>query len=132
MNQPNHHQHPEIWFRPSPALSLEVLSELIETGNITATPRLGKRDAEHPKGYIPGTVATLRLHDANRQEKFCMRVRIENVCSKPLRDLGVMELGSVAYYVQGLPSVQQDLSFFEGRPVAADEMVSVIKFSYLK
>ena len=119
MEQNHHHQNPEIWFRSSPTVSFEALSKLIETESIVATPRLGKRDEAHPKGYVPGTKATLRLFDDNQQEKLRKQVHITKVVSKPLRDFPDWQ------------SVQKDISFFEDRPVALDEIVSLVAFSYL-
>lgn len=119
MIQSHHHERPEIWFRPSPILPFTALSTLIETESIVATPRLGKRDGTHPKGYVPGTRATLRLFDDNKQEQLRKHVRITNVVSKPLRD------------VPDWQSVQQNLSFFEGRLVARDEIISLVEFLYL-
>ncbi len=130
MDIPNHHANPEVWFRPSPALSFPVLFSFLERQDLTATLRLGRRDAEHPKGYIPGTVATLRLYDDARQERLTKRIRITRVASKPLRDFASSEL-SILVHSPNWQSAQQELAFFEGRPVALDETVSIIEFAYL-
>ncbi|OYV27830.1 MAG: hypothetical protein B7W98_00915 [Parcubacteria group bacterium 20-58-5] len=119
MEKPNHHEHPELWFRPSPAMPLSVLLSLIESEHMTVTPRLGKRDATHPKGYQPGTVATIRLFDEDWKERLSKRVRITGITSKPLRAFA------------DEPSLQEELSFFEGRPITPDETVSFVEFSYL-
>ena len=129
MDKPNHHENPELWFRPSPAMPLTVLLSLIGKEELTATFRLGQRDGMHPKGYIPGTVATVRLFDENWDEKLCKQARITSVVSKPLRYFSEPDLADTAYYL--MESVQQDLSFFEERPVVSDDMVSLIEFSYL-
>lgn len=119
MNTPNHHEHSELWFRSSPTLPFGVLSTLIETEAITVTPRVGIRDGTHPKGYVPNTRVTLRLFDDVQQEQRTKQVCITKVVSKLLHD------------VSNWQSVQQDLSFFEGRPVAPDEIISLVEFSYL-
>lgn len=129
MEKPNHHEHPELWFRPSPAMPLTVLLPFLEREDITATFRLGKRDGTHPKGYIPGTIATIRLFDEEGKERLCKQVRITHVISKPLSDFAAAELTNSACYLT--ESVRQDLSFFEGRPVALDEIASLVAFSYL-
>ena len=126
----NHHTHPELWFRPSPALPFEVLSELFKKGEIIATPRLGKRDGTHPKGYVLGTVATLRLYDDAGREQFCRRIRIGDIAVKPLHDFSEAELERT-HYPADWQSLQQDFSYFEERSVAADELVSIVEFSYL-
>lgn len=130
----NHHEHPELWFRPSPVVPLAVLSKLIEDGAITATPRLGVRDAAHPKGYAPGQRATLRVCDGKCEaggEVLARDVRITSVESKRLRELEGVDLQSSLCYSAGWKSLQHDLSFFEGRQVGEDEMVSIIEFEYL-
>jgi len=129
MDIPNHHEHPELWFRPSPVLPFPVLFPLFEKEKITATFRLGKRDHMHPKGYIPGTEAAVHLYDDAWQEKLRTNVRVEKVVSKSLNAFVKAELEDTAYH--SIESVQQDLSFFEKRPIASDEMISLVIFSYL-
>ena len=126
----NHHRNPEFWFRSSPARPLEVLLELFEREAITATPRLGKRDGTHPKGYVPGTTATVRIYNNQKCELLSRRILIDSVVSKPLCEFGGIELQE-AQYPPDWQSLQQDLSFFEGRPIAANEQVSIVKFSCL-
>ena len=127
----NHHAHPELWFRPSPALSSAVLSEFFGREERIATPRLGRRDGTHPKGYIPGTIATLRLFDEARQEQLHKQARIVSIVSKPLHDFAVSELEDM-HYPSDVESLRQDLSFFEGRPVTGGEIVTIVVCSYLK
>lgn|ERR1035437_9898309 len=128
-----HHRNPEFWFGPiqSPVLPSEVLFELFKEEKLIATPRLGKRDGTHPKGYVPGTVATVRLYNNQKCELLNRRVRILGVVSRPLCEFGGAELEE-AHYPPDWQSLQQDLSLFEGRPVARDELVSIVTFSYLK
>lgn len=126
-----HHKNPELWFRPSPVLPLEVLLEFFEREAITATPRLGKRDGMHPKGYVPGTTAMVRIYDNQKCELLSRRIRILGVADKPLCEFGGTELEE-AHYPPDWQSLQKDLSLFEGRPVARDELVSIVTFSYLK
>ncbi len=130
MDTPNHHGHPELWFRPSPTMPFAVLSKCIGEEEMTTTLRLGKRDGSHPKGYIPGTIATVRVFDDERREQLSKKVQIQRVVSKRLADLEHSELTSICNG-SGVSQVQQDLSFFEGRPVASDETVSLVEFTYL-
>ena len=125
----SHQDHPEIWVRPSPRLPLQVLSALIESRIITATPRLGVRDGNHPKGYRPGDTVTLRVLDAEGAVQLSLPVRIEAVIIRPLRQLTPDDLQNT-YPYQSWEEVQRDLSFFEKRPIGDCEKASVIEFSY--
>ncbi|HUX81053.1 MAG TPA: hypothetical protein VMV38_01895 [Candidatus Paceibacterota bacterium] len=127
MKQNHHHAHPEIWFRPSPSLSFEVLSKFFVGEEITATPRFGKRDETHPKGYVPGTVATLRLFDDAQQEQIQRQVRITKIVAKPIQDFSPEELKETKYH--SLESIREDLSFFEGRPVHANDIITLVTFA---
>ncbi len=129
MDKPNHHEHPELWFRPSPELPLAVLSKSLDARGILATPRLGERNASHPKGYLPNTVATVRLFDDRWREQSREDVLIIRVVSKPLHDFEDLDLTNTAY--RSVESMRRDLSFFEERPLASDETVSLVEFSYL-
>jgi hypothetical protein len=113
-----HQECPELWFRPSPTLPFEVLSGQIRRREMTQTFRLGKRDGTHPKGYVPGTLALLRLFDSDNTEREHACVRIMHVESKSLRDF------------DGWESIRSQLSFFEGRTIASTEHVSVVTFAY--
>ena len=126
----SHKDRPEIWFRPSPKVPLTVLSELIENRRITATPRLGARNGDHPKGYARGEIAVLRVFDDTGTEHFNRTVRIETIVVSPLRQLTPIDLRNTLSY-QNWKEVQRELSFFEKRPVGGDEDASVIEFSYL-
>lgn len=127
----DHKKDPWICLQPSPNLSLEVLSTFIEIGSITATPRLGARNGDHPKGYTPGVVATLFLHDYTGTKHLSSRaIRIEAVTIRPLQELTPDDLHNTVWY-HNWQDVQQELSYFEKRPVTDDEDVSIIKFSYL-
>ena len=126
----NHNTHPEIWLRPSPGLSLSVLLTFVEIRHITATPRLGARNGNHPKGYKPGEIATLRVLDENGVEHLSRSVRIEAVVIKPLQRLTPDDLHHTAWY-NHWEEVQRELSLFEKRPVEKNEDASIIEFSYL-
>lgn len=125
----HHHDNPQLWFRPSPALPSAVLSSSLEKETITATLRLGKRDASHWKGYIPGSTVTLRLYDEAGLEVLSRRIRITRVLIKPLQDFTDAELALTRS--TDWQSAQQELSFFERRPVAPDEPVTLVEFTYL-
>ncbi len=119
---------PELWFRPSLVLPFSVLSELFATHGLITTPRLGKRDGTHSKGYVPGTAAMVRLFDERWQEHLREDVCIVRVVSKPLRDFQVSELKDTVYNSVG--AMQQDLSFFDdNKPVGPDDIVSLVEFS---
>lgn len=132
MDKPNwivHNVHQELWFRSSPTLPFAVLSQFLDSRGILVTPRLGKRNASHPKGYLPDTTATVRLFDDCWREKLREDVLIIRVVSKPLRDFEDLDLTNTVY--RSVESMQRDLSFFEERPIASDETVSLVEFSYL-
>lgn len=131
MDMPNHHEHPELWFRPSPNLPFDVLSKFLGQEKLTVTHRLGKRDGTHPKGYVPDTVATLRLFDETHREHMCKQVRIVGIVSKPLCEFDGSELGNGAGHSMDWQALQRDLTFFEGRSIAPDELVSSVEFMYL-
>jgi|GEM_PF-2667694 hypothetical protein len=126
----NHKTHPEIWLRPSSLVSLDVLLKLVEGGKITATPRLGTRNGDHPKGYTEGDIAVLRVLDDVGTEHLSRTVRIEPFSIRPLRELTSDDLRNTIVY-QSPTEVQRDLSFFDERLIEGTEPVSVIKFSYL-
>jgi hypothetical protein len=126
----NHKDHPEIWLRPSPILPLDVLSALIESRVITATPRLGARNGTHPKGYTEGQVALLRVLNDAGTEQLSRSIRIKSVTIRPLRQLRPDDLQNTFPY-QNWKEVQRDLSHFEKRAVGDNEETSVIEFSYL-
>ncbi len=126
----SHKNHPEIWLRPSPRLSLEVLSTLVESRCIMATPRLGARNGDHPKGYEPGQVAMLRVLDDSGTEHLSRMIRIESVIVRPLRQLTPDDLENTFPY-KNWEEVRSDLSLFEKRQIDDSEQASVVEFSYL-
>jgi hypothetical protein len=121
---------PEIWLRPSPRLSLDVLLALIEAGSLTATPRLGVRDGTHAKGYSPGDTATLRVLDEKDQEQLRKRVRICSLITRQLSALTEKDL-EFAFPYKRWEDVQADLSFFEGRDVNDQEDATIVTFTYV-
>lgn len=130
MEKTNHHEHPELWFRSSPLLPLDVLSKLIERKKLTATPRLGKRDETHWKGYSPMQIVTLRVLDSEGKELLNRKIRIIAVRTKPLQKLVKDDLETSVVY-RNWKEVQAEFAFFEGHPVPDDETVSIIEFVYL-
>lgn len=114
-----HYMHPELWFRPSPTLPFEVLSESIGSKTRKETIRLGKRDLSHPKGYAPGMTVTLRLFDDLGAEQVRMQVRIERIKSLPLAEFPEWR------------TLQKDLSYFEGTPIEAGTIATLVSFTYL-
>ena len=126
----SHKDRPEIWFRPSPKVPLAVLSELIANKRVTATPRFGARNGDHPKGYTRGGIAVLRVFDDTNTEHLNRTVRIETIVVSPLRQLTPIDLRNTLSY-KNWKEVQRELSFFEKRPVGDDEDASIIEFSYL-
>ena len=120
----------EIWLRPAPRGTAEVLLQLVDSGELTSTPRLGVRDATHEKGYIPGEQALLRVLNSEGQEVRSRPIRIETIVPKRMVDLQPADLvGSQLY--NSWQEVQHDLSRFERHTLAPEEMVSIITFSYL-
>ena len=131
--QNDHSANSELQFRPSPILPLKVLSKLIESRGIKATPRLGLRDSSHRKGYAPGQVVTMRLFDNEGKdiEPMSRKIRITAVHSKPLGEFSGADLRKSRCYSAGWRAVQHDLSFFESRPIGEKEVVSLIEFEYV-
>ncbi len=132
-----HQERPEIWLKPAPNISKNVLLTLIENGDITATPRLGVRGPGHEKGYAPGQVVTLRVRDTKGIDLLVRKVRVDDggydrdwMVVKPLNKLAPTDLKRTFVY-QCWREVREDLSFFEGRHVRKSERVSIILFSYL-
>ena len=126
----NHRESPEIWFKPSPKASFDVLLELIVSKKLFISPRLGARDELHPKGYKRSQVATLRLFDDMGGEKVSLKIRIEDVKIKRLKRIEESDLVGSHFYGQSR-DLEEDLSFFEGRDIMPEEDVSLINFSYL-
>jgi hypothetical protein len=102
----------------------------VESQLIKATPRLGARDATHPKGYEPGQVVILRVLDENNEECLRHTVRIDTVTVRPIAELTSDDLQNALPY-HDWRDVQHDLSLFEQRPIDADEEASIIEFPYL-
>ena len=126
----NHRDNPELWLRPSPKLPFEVLSTLIESRLMTATPRLGARDNNHPKGYEPGQVVTLKVLDGEGGDFLHLPVLIKQVIVRQLSLLTENDLQRIPPY-HDWREVQHDFSLFEGRPIGETEEASIIEFSYL-
>ena len=126
----NHRESPEIWFKPSPKASFDVLLELIVSKKLFTSPRLGARDELHPKGYKRGQVATLRLFDDMGGEKVSLKIIIEDVKVRRLKTIEESDLVDSHFYRQA-KDLQEDLSFFEGQDIMPEEDVSLISFSYL-
>jgi|ERR1035437_6124118 hypothetical protein len=125
----NHHVHPEVWFRPSPLASFDVLLTLFQNREITITPRLGVRNGFHPKGYKPGQLVTLRLFGDDKQEKVSLKIRVDDIRIQPLNMVQQADLAGSHFY-RSWADVQRELSFFEDRSVEPVECVSLIRFSY--
>jgi len=75
---------------------------------------------------MPGATVVLRLFDADWQEQLRKEVRVTHVRIKPLCDFEDSELKDTVYRL--VESMRQDLSFFEERPVAPDEIISLVEF----
>ncbi len=133
-----HQDCPEIWLKPTPNIPKTVLLTLIESGDITATPRLGVRGPDHEKGYAPGQVVTLRVRDATDIDLLVCKIRVdgEDGCGKsgmvikPLNKLAPTDLKRTFVY-KCWREIREDLSFFEGRHICKNEKVSIVLFSYL-
>ncbi|MDR3547608.1 MAG: hypothetical protein P4M11_04940 [Candidatus Pacebacteria bacterium] len=120
-----------MWFRPSPKMPSHVLLGLIENHRITATPRLGVRDESHPKGYRPDQEVTLRAFDEQGKEMLTKRARIVAIRSKQLQDLVSDDLDRSDMCSLDWESVRQKFSFFEARPLPAQELISIVEFTYI-
>ena len=124
-----HIENPELWFRPSPVVSLVRLRRLINQRLLTATIRYGKRDETHEKGYVPEQLVTLRLFDEVNQQILERPILIQSVTSFQIKKIKKRYFQSLKVYLN-CQSIQEDLSFFERRPVHQDEFVSLVTFKY--
>ncbi len=128
---PAHEANPRLAFHASPMTTLPVIIHLVEAGVLIATPRLGVRDRSHPKGYFPGQLVTLQVCQGDHEVVLSRQVRIVSLLSKPLSELTGCELRRTRLYSAGWTAVQHDLSFFERRPIAENEMITIVEFSYV-
>jgi len=127
----SHAENPQLWFRAGLSAPLSTIVTALKAKLITTTIRLGVRNAKHPKGYHPGQRVTLLVLDAEHEVMRAI-VRITFVVSKPLGDLTSDDLRKTIIYASGgWQAVQRDLSIFSGYDIAADEMVSIVKFEYV-
>ncbi len=122
--------NPELWFRPCSGISLQDLYALFANGSVVATIRLGARNDLHEKGYVPGEVALVRLLDAAGTEYLQRSVRIEAIGIKQLQQVSRADLRGTCLFAS-IEEVQRELAIFEKRPVRRNELVSIIRFSYL-
>ena len=125
-----HAENPELWFRPSPFVSLIKLEELISERRLTATIRCGKRDLTHEKGYVPEQLVTLRLFDHTNQQILLKEIRIQSVESFQVNSIEWKHIDLLMVY-NDYQSIKEDLSFFERRPIGDDEFVSLVRFQYV-
>lgn len=123
----DHNTHPELWFRPVPQMSGRGIVALINCGTLIATPRLGKRDESHEKGFAPGQQVTLRVFDHQDAEHWRKKVRIVGLRIKLLSGLTLDDLHGTLYH--HWEEVQSDLSYFERRLVAPNEHTTIVRFA---
>jgi hypothetical protein len=121
---------PEAWCREGPNSPQSTLLMLIKNRHITATPRLGVRDENDEKGYVPQETATLRIRDIAGRDLHIAFVQIKKLVSKPLNELTADDLAETVLYFDWR-MVQEDLSYFHGQPIAPTEMVTIVHYRYL-
>ncbi|HWP61758.1 MAG TPA: hypothetical protein VN495_04085 [Candidatus Paceibacterota bacterium] len=127
----DHYKNPELWFRPSPHHTLEMLRYLIDVSALRATLRLGERTYRHPRGYFLGQDVTLRLFDGKDGEEVLRRpIRVVSVVDQPLMMLTGPQLAVTRLYSAGWKAAQSDLSYFAERTVEGDETVTLIEFYF--
>ncbi len=123
----DHKKDPHLWFRPSERLSKGALVALLECGTITATPRLGVRDAAHPKGYYPGQTVTVRVFDEKDEVRFERWARITKVIPRTLNMLTAEDLFHARPY-DSWEDVFKEFSRFENRELSPNEEVTIVHF----
>ncbi len=121
----------QIWVRPSPCVSEDVLLALVGNRGMTASPRLGGRSPGDAKGYVGGETIALRVLDAEHNDLLPpRRVRVERVFEKRFCELTSGDLRRTSVY-RNWRDVQSDLAFFYQRAIDERDTVSIVEFSYL-
>lgn len=125
---------PELWFRPLGWYGIAALGADIRNRTITATPRLGTRDASHPKGYRVGAVAQLRIFDADGAEATELRaeVTITALTVKPVCEIRTDDLtGCGRLFERRHPqALAETLGCYASRRIGRNEPVTIVRFSY--
>jgi hypothetical protein len=126
----NHEIQPEIWLRPTENTPLSVLLWLVNTEQLTATPRMGARSDAHEKGYRPGQVCMLKVFDNENEECVNRMIMVKNVIIKELTSVNARDLVGAAPYTSW-QEIRRDLESYEQREMERGEIISIVVFSYL-
>lgn len=124
-------RQPELWFRSNAAMPLDELQRLIAGRALTRTPRLGVRDANHPKGYATGQTATLRLVDAHDTQQLVAIVVVKNLLMRRIHEITPEDLAGCGPWYRTWRDVAATLTFFERREVFPAEPVTIVEFAYV-
>ena len=123
----------ELWFRPSPRVTLFELQRLIRQKALRRTPRLGIRDTTHPtKGYAAGWRIMLRVFDPKGEQQCTMKAVVTEVTVRRLNEIATADLAGCEPTLRTWQDVKTVLSFFEGREVPPDAPVTLVSFNYLE
>jgi hypothetical protein len=104
-----------------------IVADQLRTGRKTATIRLGDKSAKYRKGMIVTVLVGARY---GQREKVFDAV-IDKVDVKPLSDLSPREIEHDNPEIRRVDEFVDWLSKLYNRPVAADDTVTVIRFSQI-
>ena len=124
-NVAQRHNPPEVWFRGVRPVS--ITRQLV-----TATVRLGMRNARHPKGYAVGDRLIVRCLSANGRREIaqllaCVR-DIRFTCLAAVRPEDLRGCASNERFVERL---RRHLAAAYGRTIGEREMLTIVRFQYL-
>jgi len=119
-----------VWFRKSPAVGEAALVALVDRGDLNATIRIGASHEWHPKGYVVGDEVPIRVKDAASNDLLVRRARVTEVVIKRLCLFAPCELVHTIFYKSWRDALH-DLVFFEGNPVDADPIATLVRFEYV-
>lgn len=126
-----HEGHTEIWLQETPWYETPELVRLVRLGLLAATPRLGARDARHPKGYALGQRMTVVVFNAARNQRLAGRpVTITAILTRPLARLTPADLDGCGPMFRRWQNVGRVLGHFEGRRIEETEDITIIAFAY--
>ena len=125
----DHSTQPQLWFRRSPRFSARAIAALIEGGQASATPRLGVRDATHPKGYWPGQLVELIVLNDDGSKYWSTTRRITDLhIRKPMHTLTPEDLQHTFFY-NNWEDVYKDLEHFEDKGISPDAGATIVEWS---
>ncbi|MDO8598479.1 MAG: hypothetical protein Q7S02_00025 [bacterium] len=122
----NRHNPPELWFRG-------VESALVRRGVVTATVRIGKRDACDPKGYVVGDLVLIKFYERHHPDDRPVDIvwsRVVNVRITALETIQREDLSGCPEMESTLPALVVHLTRCYEREIAAREPLTIVHFSF--